>query len=141
MNVEQYRKLLNQKLDVLLKILETTRHSIIFGEGDDDFLEDEAEKFSALYERRETDIAAIREIDTKLDAHGDLYRADDPLHTKIRETAGAILALDKTNMDVYEKLKVFVKRNLKTVRDGQGIANKYNDFQGLTSGHYYDSVK
>ena len=147
MDKEKYLKLLDQKLHILLQILETTQQTIIFCEGDEEFMQAEAEKFSALYESRAAFISQIEEIDkTLLEYKGieddtKVANAQKPILAKMKETAGKIVEFDRKNIEVSAKITGFLKNGLKTVRNGQEISNAYADFHGTTSGHMYDGAK
>jgi hypothetical protein len=110
-------------------------------------MQDEAEKFSALYESRATFISQIEEIDKTLleykgiDNDTKLANAQKPILDKMKETAGKIVEFDRKNIEVSAKITRFLKDGLKTVRNGQEISNAYADFHDSTSGHMYDSAK
>jgi hypothetical protein len=147
MDKEKYIKLLDQKLHILLQILEITQQTIIFCEGDEEFMQDEAEKFSALYESREAFISQIGEIDKTLleykgiDNDAKLAKAQKPILDKMKEAAGKIVEFDRKNIEVSAKINGFLKEGLKAIRNGQEISSAYANFHGATSGRIYDSAK
>lgn len=129
--------LLKQKLDALIMILEATERLKLTGEGDDDKILQEAELFSSLYEQRAEVITKIQKLDEELSRHEEV-KADKKLLTKIKNTAEKIAELDKKNLEVSEKFKVFLQGNLKKIRDGRDVSNAYVDENLSTSGYYFD---
>jgi seryl-tRNA synthetase len=128
-------------------MLELTKLTKFTAEGDEEHLTKEAENFSTLYERREKIIEKIQALDKTLAKYKDLEdnkeaaEAGKALADKIKDTAKAIVELDKKNAEISKKLMDFLKGNIKTIRDGRGISNAYSDLQGSSSGYRFDSSK
>ena len=144
---QKYLTLLNKKLDALTKILEATGMPNFFGEGDEEYLQQEAERFTTLYENREEFIAQIQEIDKSLasfmgagEADDELAKIGKPVVDKIMETAKAVVELDKKHIAASEKIAAFLKGNLKQIRDGRDVSSAYTDASASTSGNYFDKT-
>jgi hypothetical protein len=141
---QKYLDILTKKLDALLKIHKSTRSIVITGEGDDDVLEVEADEFATLYDNRAKLIAEIEIFDKDLLQYKDLEddeglkKKKTPLIEKIRETAKAIVELDKKNIAASTKLMAYLKGNIKQIRDGRDISSAYSDTSGSMSGYYFD---
>jgi C4-dicarboxylate-specific signal transduction histidine kinase len=148
---KQYIDLLNQKLDALTKIFDITKNAVFTGE--EEHFEQEAENFAALYEKRANIIARIEKIEVRLSAIAKDCAIDDKSSknkefTKARKTIkdkattirDDILALDKNNTEISQKLMNFLKGGMKKLRDGKDISSKYVDAyqQYSTAGYYVD---
>jgi hypothetical protein len=127
-------------------MLFATESETFTGEGDQDHLEDEADRFSDLYEHRTNIISQIELIDVTLAANQIDIESDtafkETVHKtleEIRETAKALVDLDKKNILVSEKLSNFLRSNLKKLRDGRGVNTAYTDpLHQASSGRNFD---
>ena len=144
---KEYLDVLNQKLDALTKVLNSTKRLKLTGEGESEQLEQEAEAFSSLYEQRANVITKIEKMDESLAQFKDLEndkqfaKVRQPVVDKIKKTAKAIAELDKKNIEISNKLMEFLKGNLKKIRDGRDINNAYTEDHVSTSGYHFDSTK
>jgi len=142
-----YMDLLNKKLELLLRMLELTQKVTITGEGDEEALEKEAEQFYNLYENRDVIVTKIQKIDKSLAEHKDLEtdrefsKTSKPVLDKMKKTARVLIELDKKNIETSQNLTGFLKGNLKKIRDGRDISNKYGEMGESTSGYYFDRTK
>ena len=141
MTTTEYIDTLQEKLDTMTRILEATKLLELTGKGDEENLEREAELFSSLYEQRADVIINIQQMDEALGK----YKADGTsdakakkITDKIKETAKAIVELDKKHIAASEKLTVFLRGNLKQIRDGRDVSGAYSDDAASTSGYYFD---
>jgi len=147
---QQYLDIINQKLDALHKMLEATKRLEISGEGEEDVLELEAERFSSLYEQRAEIFKRIEKMDEELAELKDLEspetdEADEFVRTrklivdKIREMAKELAALDKEHIEASKKITAYLRTNLKQIRDGRDVSNAYTtDTHESSSGYYFD---
>ena len=143
---QQYLELLNIKLGHLKHMLELTEKTHFTSSVDDEeALIKDAEEFANLYEGRGRIVTRIEKVDAELakykDLEGDKSIAKEvrAIAAKGKETAAAIVELDKKNMAMSSKFTGFVKGNLKKIRDGREMNNIYGDNLEVTSGHYFDS--
>ena len=141
----EYLDLLNQKLEHLLNMLKATETEKFTGEGSQEQLEEEADRFSDLYEHRANIITSIEKIDEALglkqmDSESDkaFSAARNEILEKIRETAKTLIELDKKNLEASKKITDFLKGNLKKMREGRGINTAYSDPSQSSSGNYFD---
>ena len=142
---QEYVSTLEEKLQALIIMLEATERVIITGEGDDEQLYKEAEFISSLYEQRADVVSRIKKMDETLaelkylEKDKALVKAVKPIEEKIKETAKAIVELDKKNIESSEKLAVFLKGGLKKIRDGRDVSSAYNiSTQAGSSGYLFD---
>jgi hypothetical protein len=140
---QEYLGLLDQKLEALTNMLEATQAENFTCAGDQEVLESEAERFTALYEQRDNIIGKIKVIDEtiaagQLEADKALLQAGKPTLDKIKKTARNLVELDKKNLEASRKLTEFLKGHLKKIRDGHSISNIYVDPHESTSGYYFD---
>lgn len=139
---ENYLSILRQKLDALTKMLEATKRLDITAEGDDDNMVREAELYASLYEQRADMIVQIQKMDEALSLYKDLEekfaKASQPVLDKIKETARAMVELDKAHMEKSGKILQSLGLNLKKIRDGRDINNAYLDMSN-TSGYHLDT--
>ena len=142
---DEYLDLLNQKLNHLLNMLKATEAEKLTGEGTQEQLAEEADRFSDLYERRASIITSIEEIDKALaskqiDIESDkvFFAAFSEVSEKIKDTAKTLIELDKKNFEIASRLKEVLKGNIKKLREGRGINNAYSDLTNFSSGHYFD---
>jgi hypothetical protein len=144
---QEYLNLLNQKLELLLNMQSITQKAEFSGEGDEELLEMETERFVRLYERRAKLMTKIEQTDAALasyknmESDKELARLRGSIEDKMKEAAKAVLEFDKRNMEFSSKFMLFVKGNLKKIRDGRGVNNAYTDIKGATSGYYFDKTK
>jgi predicted AAA+ superfamily ATPase len=136
---------LNQKLEALTNMLEATKRLKLTGTGSSDELEKEAEQFASLYEQRAEVVANIQQLDVRLGQYAvnglGKSPAQQAAEKKIRETAKAMVELDRQHLAASEKLKGFLKGNLKRIRDGRGISNAYTDILSAQTGYHFDRAK
>ena len=143
---QAYISVLREKSDIMLNLLEATTILEFSGEGDEEAVLQEAEVFSALYERRADIFSAIEKIDESLaefiDLEEDLALAKTtkPIIDGIKETAKTLIELDKKNIQASEKIMTFLRNNLKKMRDSRGASNAYSAPTGST-GYHFDSAK
>lgn len=142
---QEYLDTLKEKSQALIIMLEATERVIITGNGDDEQLMQEAEFISSLYEQRADVITRIQKMDETLAQLKDLEKdmalskLCKPVTDKIKETAKAIVELDKKNIMASEKLTTFLKGGLKKVRDGRDVSSAYNiSTPAASTGHYFD---
>jgi vacuolar-type H+-ATPase subunit I/STV1 len=141
----EYLELLNKKLESLTNMLKATEQEIFTGgDGDEEQINDEADRFAALYEHRANIIASIEKIDEalaakQLDKNDKAFaKSHNEIAEKITNVAKALVELDKKNVKASKRLTDFLRGNVKKIRDGRGISVAYSDF-GSSSGNYYDS--
>jgi hypothetical protein len=144
---QKYVNILNEKLDALLQMLEATKRFKITGEGEEEVLEQEAERFASLYEQRAVIFTRIEKMDeelAQLKAEGlglpdkKFDKSCKDIEDKTREAAKALAELDKKNIEASEKLTAFLRGNLKKIRDGRDMSHAYVDTHHTTSGYYFD---
>lgn len=154
LNKREYLAILNQKLDALTKMLEATKRLNLTGEGDEENLEREAELFTSLYEQRADVITKIQKMDEALerseyvvvglledlDKDKNFAKARQTIIDRLKETAKAMVDLDKQHLTMSENLMSFVRGNLKKIRDGRDASTAYTDTQGSTSGYHFDKT-
>jgi endonuclease III len=141
---QEYLKLLNKKLESLTNMLKATELETFTGEGDEEQIEAEADRFSGLYEQRANMIKIIERTDKTMASikikNNDkaFIKARQEITDKIKETAKAMVELDKKNVEASIKLTDFLRGNVKKMREGRGVSEAYTEF-GSSSGHFYDS--
>jgi len=142
---QEYMDILKEKSAVMANLLEATQSLEFSGEGDEEQLLQEAEFFSSLYEQRADVFVRIKMMDETLAEFKDLEddialaKISKPISDGIRETAKALVELDKKNIQASEKLMAFLKTNLKKIRDSRGASNAYSAAAGST-GYHFDST-
>jgi hypothetical protein len=143
-NHKEYLELLNNKLNLLAEMLKATEQETFTGEGSEEQIEDEAERFSALYEHRADIIESIKKIDEALvsiqiDKNDKAFsKSFNEITEKIKEVAKTMVELDRKNLKASKRLTDFLRGNVKKIRQGRGISAAYSDY-GSSSGNYYDS--
>ena len=141
---KEYVELLNKKLIFVDKMLEMTQE-VDFSGND---LEKEADKYIALYENRNTLMGHMEKLDAELsstkydgikkdDSDASFVKARKQLTDKIKSSASKIIELDKKNAEISKKFTSQFKGNLKQVRDGMTVSDKYLDAYDV-SGYHFD---
>jgi len=145
----RYIELLQEKLDALESIRESTRQQVFT--GDKSLIEQEAEAFVALYEKRGEALARVEKIDDVLELL-DPLEAEDlddtdfqarvvELRHKMVELAREMVALDKANIEIYEKMSAYVRNNMKQARQSLDLLQGYDDYVDANEGHFMDKKK
>lgn len=129
---------LKQKLEAMNMILKATKRLTFTGEGNEEQLEKEAELFSSLYEQRADVITKIQKMDEILTKYNTETPETIKITEKIKETAKAIVELDKKHVEISKKHMLFLRGNIKKIRDGRDINNAYVDDTVASSGYYFD---
>ena len=129
---QEYLELMQQKTAILERVLELTRGEVFTGEVE--VAEKEAEAFANLYERRDNIlkrmvkiIARLEEIDLPKDAPKCFTERVDGILDEQRAMASELLAMDKANIALYEKLKAHLQGNMKNVRQTIELNERYMD--------------
>jgi len=145
----RYIELLQEKLDALESIRESTRQQVFT--GDKSLIEQEAEAFVALYEKRGEALARVEKIDDALELLDplDAEDLDDTdfqarvveLRHKMVELAREMVALDKANIEIYEKMSAYVRNNMKQARQSLDLLQGYDDYVDANEGHFMDKKK
>ena len=146
---DRYIELLQKKFDALNSMREATLEQIFT--GDESLVEQEAEAFVALYEKRAEILERVEKIDDALELL-DPLEAEDLIDTdfqtqaaelrqKMVELAKEMVGLDKANMAAYEKMSAYVRDNMKQARQGQDLIQGYDDYLDANEGHFMDKKK
>jgi len=137
---DRYGDLLKKKSEALQKILEIT---CAVGFDDEASAEDKAERFVALYERREIIINRIIKIDDELNSPDfDGFIADEAVGeiiAQIKETAHKIVALDERYSKIAEEVSGELKDGIKKMRQGTSIYSAYSEDPNVNSGYSFDT--
>jgi len=136
-------ELMEQKTDILQKILDITRPILLT--GDPDNIDYEAQAFVNLYQRRENILVGVEKIDAQIAALnlpeqlGAEYVIQlAVINDKQKKIATELIELDKANMAIYEKLKEQVKGDLKNVRQTKDVNEAYMDAFDSPQGYLFD---
>jgi len=141
---QQFVELLKQKLAALHGMVEITSKLELTGEGDGDKIADEAERFSLVYEQRAVIVAKIQKLDFVIDSLKEDFKDSkdvEEVMQKIREAAKTLVEMDRKNIEASAKLTVFLRDNLKKMKDGKDLNHRYSELGDMTSGHRFDSKK
>ncbi|MCL2574435.1 MAG: hypothetical protein FWE34_07790 [Defluviitaleaceae bacterium] len=146
---ERYIELLQGKLDALIYMRDVTQSQNFT--GDTSKIEKEAEAFIALYEKRSNILARVEKIDDALELLDPLDATDlddTEFQAKVMgfrksmtDLAREMVDLDKANMVVYEKMRGYLRDNLKQVRQGVDLIQGYDDYLDQNQGHFMDKKK
>ena len=136
-----YIDLLESKTSTLEKVLLMTQETIFTGEESKAL--QEADAYSTLYERRDNLLARIKKADVALAALGqppaEIKGRIAEIIDRHKSLAGQIVELDKVNNKVYEKIRDFLQKDLKAVRQNRNINEKYgDDFDDMYYSAYFD---
>ena len=143
---EKCLELMEQKYTSLKRMVDITKQAEFTGLEAN--AEKEVEAFVSLYERRTNILESIEKID---DAIGQL----DPLEAsdmededfqarvvsyreRMKEIAVEMLALDRANTVVHEKLNVYLKDNMRRVRQSKDLSSRYSDEFEMPGGSLLD---
>lgn len=142
---KQYLELLNKRLEYLQQMLQLTQKKQFDSpESDEEAMFKATEEFSGLYESRGRVVARIEKIDAELvkykhmENDKDIEEEVNAIKAKVKETAAAIIELDKKHMSLSTKFTGFIKDGLKKIRDGREMSNMYGDGES-SSGNFFDS--
>ena len=128
--------LTRQKLALLTEIWELTKAETFTGKPN--VLEEETNRFSALYEKRAVLFARVQELDRRLEAEPP-ETDDEPLAQEIRQTMQNILAQDKAYAVVAQGLMTHIKNGMRDLRLGKAASTKYQTEYTVGGGLHYDS--
>jgi uncharacterized membrane protein YgaE (UPF0421/DUF939 family) len=138
---QDYLDLLNRQLEALNKMLTITKTLEMGTAQSPEQIEEEAERFCAVYEQRADVILRIQLILETLKEYEDLKGCaeGEEVTVKIKAAAKALVEMDKKNIQSSAALTVFLRDNLKKIKESQGINHRYNELGNMTSGHHFDS--
>jgi hypothetical protein len=140
---QEYLALLNKQLEALNRMVTITKGLNIGNAQQAEEFEEEAERFCAVYEQRADVIARIQKILEALTAYEDLKGCaeGEQVSAQIKAAAKALVDMDRKNIETSATLTVFLRDNLKKMKDGKDLSHGYNELGDMTSGHHFDSKK
>jgi len=106
--------------------------------GDHAVLEDEANRYAALYEKRALLLTQVRELNRQLEAET-LEMDDEQFAPEIRRTIQDILVQDEAHTKAAQGLMSHIKSGMKDLRMGKEASTRYQTEYTVDSGLHFDS--
>lgn len=130
-------ELFKRKLELAREILRITESTVFT--DDPKTIDDETERFIALYDERDALIAELLDVRDEIQMNGDEGDQDqleiDALNRQAETCLQKVVELDKRNQDYGKNMLDNVKSSIKRINQGRNISLKYNNELQDTDGY------